>query len=85
MGPRLLEVAGKTDKIKREFVTARLWGLTGTAPYLHDGCATTITEAIEWHGGEKDSFLVLENAKKQALLHYLRTLHAPTLEQLVIK
>jgi cytochrome c peroxidase len=34
------------------FLTENLWGVGSTAPYMHDGRATTITEAILEHGGE---------------------------------
>ncbi len=90
MGPELKETAaGESDKVNSEFITARLWGLADTAPYLHDGRATTITEAIEWHGGEAEDEKVmfdnLSSEDKKELLSYLRTLHAPTTEQLVIQ
>ena len=90
MGPRLKEsLGGEDDKSNRSFITARLWGLADTAPYLHDGRATTITEAIVWHGGEaedaKQRFVNLLPNDKKELLDYLRTLHAPTAEQLVIQ
>ncbi len=32
-----------------EFMTADLWGIGGTAPYMHDGRATTLREAISSH------------------------------------
>ena len=90
MGPRLQEsLTGADDKANRAFITARLWGLADTAPYLHDGRATTITEAIKWHGGEaeeaKQKFVLLPATDKEELLNYLRTLHAPTPEQLIIQ
>jgi len=34
------------------FLTRPLWGLAETAPYLHDGRAATLHEAIVAHGGE---------------------------------
>jgi len=33
------------------FTTMRLWGVADTAPYLHDGRALTIRDAIVMHGG----------------------------------
>lgn len=33
------------------FLTEAPWGVGSTAPYLHDGRATTLTEAILEHGG----------------------------------
>ena len=69
MGPRLQEsLAGKDPEQNRSFVTARLWGVADTAPYLHDGRATTLTEAIEWHGGEAQEaskkYSALSDSKK---------------------
>lgn len=37
------------------FLTRPLWGLAESAPYLHDGRAATIPEAIVAHGGEADA------------------------------
>ena len=34
------------------WLTRPLWGLADTPPYLHDGRAQTVEEAILWHGGE---------------------------------
>jgi hypothetical protein len=39
----------------REWLTRPLWGLADTAPYLHDGRALTVEEAILWHGGEAEA------------------------------
>ena len=33
-----------------EFLTAELWGVGGTGPYLHDDRAGTLAEAIVLHG-----------------------------------
>ncbi len=80
MGPDLAENTGDPD-FDRMFTTARLWGLADTAPYLHDGRALTITEAILWHGGEaqtaRDNFKNLSDNHKVALLNYLRSLRTP--------
>ena len=29
-----------------------LWGLRDSGPYLHDGRAKTLDEAVMWHGGQ---------------------------------
>lgn len=34
------------------WMTRQLWGLADTAPYLHDGRAPTVHDAILWHGGD---------------------------------
>jgi len=79
MGPDLAESAGfPLDEV---FITARLWGVADTSPYLHDGRATTLTEAILFHGGEaqsaRDRFEALSDDDRIALLEFLRTLRTP--------
>jgi CxxC motif-containing protein (DUF1111 family) len=34
-----------------EWRTAPLWGVADSGPYLHDGRANSLAEAIELHGG----------------------------------
>jgi CxxC motif-containing protein (DUF1111 family) len=79
MGPGLAESTG--SPLDRVFITARLWGVADTAPYLHDGRALTLTEAIGHHGGEaarsRARFARLSPAKKNRLLGFLRTLRTP--------
>lgn len=79
MGPELAESFG--DDLDSEFITARLWGVADTAPYLHDGRATTLTEAILAHGGDaqtqRNNFEQLPDARKIELLSFLRSLRTP--------
>jgi len=79
MGPELAESFG--SELDAHFTTARLWGVWDTAPYLHDGRATTLVEAITLHGGEarpaRDAFVALTDAEKAQLLAYLATLRTP--------
>ena len=79
MGPALAESTG--GELDGQFTTARLWGVADTAPYLHDGRATTLTEAILLHGGEaqsqRDAFAALNDADRVAVLEFLRTLRTP--------
>lgn len=60
------------------FLTTRLWGVASTAPYLHDGRAATLQEAILAHGGEgatsRDQFVALSPAAQQDLLDFLASL-----------
>jgi CxxC motif-containing protein (DUF1111 family) len=89
MGSKLQEsLTSASPEENRTFVTARLWGVADTAPYMHDGRATTLTEAIKWHGGDaeaaKNKFVALNDDKKVALLKYLRSLHTPRPEDLEI-
>jgi CxxC motif-containing protein (DUF1111 family) len=67
-----------------EWRTMPLWGIglfpktNGTAFYLHDGRARTISEAILWHGGEalpaKNRFAQLSKKDRDALLKFLGSL-----------
>ena len=82
MGSGLAEdFALASDAVNREFTTARLWGIADSAPYLHDGRATTLTDAIVMHGGEaqsqRDAFAALGDSQKQQLLAFLRSLRTP--------
>lgn len=82
MGEGLKEdFARGSDPINRRFTTARLWGIADTAPYLHDGRATTLTDAITAHGGEaqsaRDAFVALGDESKVDLLTFLRSLRTP--------
>jgi CxxC motif-containing protein (DUF1111 family) len=79
MGPGLAESAGfELDPV---FITARLWGIADTAPYLHDGRATTLTEAVLLHGGEaqqaRDDFEALADPGRIEVLSFLRSLRTP--------
>ena len=64
-----------------EFVTARLWGIADTAPYLHDGRALILTDAILLHGGEaqaaSSAFDALPDSDRETLLEFLRSLRTP--------
>jgi CxxC motif-containing protein (DUF1111 family) len=79
MGPALDEGIPQGNVSSREFRTAPLWGLNFTGPpYLHDGRALTLGEAIEAHDGEAkssaDHFRLLTLTERQNLLHFLRSL-----------
>jgi CxxC motif-containing protein (DUF1111 family) len=66
------------DAGTQEMRTAPLWGLGARAFYLHDGRATTVTEAILDHAGEaanaKAAYQQLSAADQKALLAFLATL-----------
>lgn len=68
----------------REWLTRSLWGLADTAPYLHDGRAPTVHNAILWHGGEaeasRDAYLALPEMQQRFLRVFLMSLtRDPTL------
>jgi len=58
-----------------EMRTAPLWGLRVSAPYLHDGRARTIADAIRAHDGEaarsRELFLRLSPGQRSDLLAFL--------------
>ncbi len=61
-----------------EFRTAPLWGLSESGPWLHDGRADTLAEAIDGHDGEAAGVVAawqaLGDADRAALLTFLGTL-----------
>lgn len=74
MGPDLADAHDEPgSSIPRSvFLTRPIWGLADSAPYMHDGRATTIPEAIVAHGGEaenaRNAFMMLD-AEAQKDLH----------------
>lgn len=83
MGPALAENFSLGGNVRnREFTTARLWGVADTAPYLHDGRATTLTEAILLHGGDalpaRNAFVALSDQNRAKVIDFLRSLRTPT-------
>jgi hypothetical protein len=85
MGPRLAETLEASvpplEIPNNHFITARLWGIADTAPYLHDGRATTLYQAIWYHGGEaegaRDDFMELLSSDQKLLLSFLGRLRTP--------
>ncbi len=69
------------SRLDGHFTTARLWGVADSAPYLHDGRALTLTDAILMHGGEaqaaRDEFDSLTPEEKKEILRFLRSLRTP--------
>jgi cytochrome c peroxidase len=66
-------------------LTENLWGVGSTAPYLHDGRATTLSEAIIEHAASNSdsasearaaraAYLNLSTTSKQALIAFLENL-----------
>ncbi len=81
MGDGLAETFERGEIPNREFTTARLWGIADTAPYIHDGRATTLFEAIEAHGGEaasaRNAFLALRKNQQRQVIRFLMSLRVP--------
>lgn len=78
MGPEMAESVDEIGTGASVFLTENLWGVGSTAPYLHDGRATTLAEAILEHGGEaagsRDNFLALTTAERTNLIAFLENL-----------
>lgn len=80
----LLHDIGTGDGIRQgaagpdEIRTPALWGLRLRRPFLHDGSATTIEDAIRRHGREagrsRERFERLGDAERTALAMFLRSL-----------
>jgi CxxC motif-containing protein (DUF1111 family) len=73
---------GKTVLVvDSEWRTPPLWGVADSAPYMHDGRAETLEEAIRLHGGQAKEaasrFARLSRAEQQQLVAFLKTLRAP--------
>jgi CxxC motif-containing protein (DUF1111 family) len=66
------------DDTSREFRTQPLWGVSLSGPFLHDGRAETLEEAILMHEGEglasRDAFLALEPAARRDVIEFLEHL-----------
>ncbi len=61
-----------------EFRTPPLWGLSASSPYLHDGRAANVDQAIRAHDGEgraaRDRYNALTRTQRNQLLEFLRSL-----------
>jgi CxxC motif-containing protein (DUF1111 family) len=78
MGPGLAESIDEVGTGASVFLTENLWGVGTTAPYLHDGRATTLAEAIALHGGEgeasRNAFSALPLGRQQDVVAFLDNL-----------
>jgi CxxC motif-containing protein (DUF1111 family) len=65
-----------------EWRTPPLWGVRDSGPYLHDGRAATLDQAIAFHNGEAVGtarrYFALTPAERQQLQAFLKSLVAPT-------
>ncbi|MSR38176.1 MAG: hypothetical protein EXS02_04995 [Planctomycetes bacterium] len=78
MGTGLAESIDEAGTGAATWLTKPLWGVGMTAPYMHDGRATTLTEAILEHGGEAvvsaDNFRRLATQDQLDLIMFLDNL-----------
>jgi hypothetical protein len=66
------------DRAKATFGTKELWGVACTGPWMHDGRATSLREAIQLHGGEaaksREQFGQFTAAEQKNLIAFLGNL-----------
>jgi CxxC motif-containing protein (DUF1111 family) len=66
-----------------EWRTPPLWGVGSSGPYLHDGRAASLEEAIEAHGGEAtasvEAWRALTEYQRIEVIAFLKSLVAPDL------
>ena len=83
MGPDLADGFEMKLASGSEFRTQPLWGVAATGPFLHDGRADTLHDAILWHGGEaeasKSAYAALESDAQAELQAFLMSLGGRTL------
>lgn len=78
MGPALADGIVQRLATGSEYRTQPLWGIGPVGPYLHDGRAQTLEEAILMHGGEatasRDAAEALEDDQMEDLVEFLLAL-----------
>jgi hypothetical protein len=78
MGPGLADGIEQGQATGSEFRTAPLWGVGRRGPFLHDGRATTLLDAVLAHGGEaqavRDRFTALDADDRNAIVLFLSSL-----------
>jgi Di-haem oxidoreductase, putative peroxidase len=78
MGPELADAVDEIGTGRSVWLTRALWGVGSTDPYLHDGRATTLDEAIRLHGGEaaavRDAYLALGEGERAELVAFLQNM-----------
>ena len=72
--PRLAPPAGFEDERAQEFKTPSLLFVAGTAPYFHDGRASSLEALVEQNGDRMGHTSQLSRDDRAALVAFLRTL-----------
>ncbi len=75
------QLAKVIGALRQEWRTPPLWGVRDSGPYLHDGRADTLEQAIAFHGGQGTraavKFFQLKSDQRQQLITFLKSLTAP--------
>jgi hypothetical protein len=78
MGPELADPVDEIGTGASVWLTRALWGVGSTDPYLHDGRATTLDEAVRAHGGEaaavRDAYAALGEGERAKLIAFLENM-----------
>lgn len=78
MGPALADIKPFGIIAAAQFITPPLWGVGTTSPYLHDGRASSLLQAIQLHDGEaasvRDAFKALTVTQQRRIVEFLANL-----------
>lgn len=78
MGEELADGIVQGFALSYEFRTQPLWGVAAAGPYLHDGRADTLDEAIRAHGGEalssREAYVALSDTDRADVIEFLNSL-----------
>ncbi len=78
--PTAEQLAKLTGALRQEWRTPPLWGVRDSGPYLHDGRADTLEQAIAFHGGQSSAaaikFFQLKPEQRQQVIAFLKSLTA---------
>ena len=73
---------------KSEFLTRPLWGMADTGPWMHDGRALTLMDAVMMHESEGseaspsiEAFRLMPADERQAVIEFLLTIRLPIEER----
>lgn len=79
MGAELVEAVEEVERASHQhYLTMPLWGVGNTGPWMHDGRATSLTDAVMWHGGEsaasRANFQSLSQNDQDNVIEFLQSL-----------
>lgn len=80
-GGGFIEKMNSDPVLLQEWKTPPLWGIRDSAPYLHDGRAATLHDAILLHGGEAESavrrYRQMAEPERTRLLEFVKSMGVP--------